>query len=326
MKISRRHLLGAGAFSLLLPMSSASIWSQTFRGTTMPYDAFDKLEQTSLEIGGATLKIAFAPGTLQMPHDRILEWLKTSAQAVTIYYGRFPASAARILIVPAEGEGIMGGQAFGYRGPAIRLLVGTATTSDDLIADWKAVHEMVHLALPDVSEDHLWLAEGLAVYVEPIARVQSGDLRPEKIWTDMVRDMPKGLPREGDEGLDHTHTWGRTYWGGAMFCLLADIGYRQQSHSRVGLQQAMRGVLAAGGTHDQDWPIARVFSVADRAAGYPVMTNLYAEMRDKPYAPDLPKLWNDLGIMPSGNTVTFRDSAPLAQIRSAITARLRTPL
>lgn len=311
-----------------LPVSTApaEVSSRMFRGTGMPYDAFDELHATTLHIGSATQTIAFAPGPLRLTHDRILEWLKTSAKAVTTYYGKFPVPSAKILIVPVEGEGVEGGQAFGYRGPAIRLLVGDFTTEDALVADWKAVHEMVHLALPDVSQDHLWLAEGLAVYVEPVARVQAGNLKPEKIWADMVRDMPKGLPREGDEGLDHTHTWGRTYWGGAIFCLLADITYRERSNNKVGLQQAMRGVLAAGGTHDQDWPIERILKVADRTAGYPVMEELYAKMRDKPYAPDLAKLWSDLGVTPSGNTVTFSQTAPLAQIREAITTPPRGSL
>ena len=43
----------------------------------------------------------------------------------------------------------------------------------------------------------------------------------------MMRDMPKGLPQAGDQGLDNTATWGRKYWGGAMFCLLADIEIRK---------------------------------------------------------------------------------------------------
>lgn len=327
MRTLQRILFGAGLL-IPFPMSPApaAVSSQAFRGTGMPYDAFDELHATKLHIGGATQTIAFAPGPLRLSHDRILKWLTTSAKAVTTYYGKFPVPSAKILIVPVEGEGVEGGQAFGYRGPAIRLLVGDFTTDDDLIADWKAVHEMVHLALPDVSQDHLWLAEGLAVYVEPIARVQAGDLKADKIWADMVRDMPKGLPQEGDEGLDRTHTWGRTYWGGAIFCLLADITYRERSHNKVGLQQAMRGVLAAGGTHDQDWPIERILKVADQTAGYPVMEELYAKMRDKPYAPDLAKLWNDLGVTPSGHTVMFSQTAPLAHIREAITALPRGSL
>ncbi len=317
-----RSLLIVGATIVgMLPLSvEATDSSQAFRGTGMPYAAFDTLHSSPLEIGGAVLNVGFAPGDLNLPRERILEWLRTSARAVTTYYGRFPVPTARILVVPVEGEGVRGGQAFGYRGPAIRLLVGTSTTDADLVADWKAVHEMVHLALPDVSQKHLWLAEGLAVYIEPVARAQAGDLRPEKIWADMMRDMPRGLPQAGDQGLDQTHTWGRTYWGGAIFCLLADVEFRRMSHNKVGLQQAMRGVLAAGGTHDVDWSIGRILRVADEAVGYPVMENLYDRMRAQPYDPDLPKLWNELGITRTGNTVAFSDAAPLAAIRSAITA------
>jgi hypothetical protein len=103
-------------------------------------------------------------------------------------------------------------------------------------------HELVHLAFPDVAEDHHWIEEGIATYVEPIARVQIGDLTPERIWTDMLRDMPKGEPQPFDQGLDHTHTWGRTYWGGALFCLLADVRIRQETNNRTGLQDALRGI------------------------------------------------------------------------------------
>ncbi|MFX9973388.1 hypothetical protein ABTP41_19485, partial [Acinetobacter baumannii] len=77
--------------------------------------------------------------------------------------------------------------------------------------------------LPDMAERYAWLSEGLAVYVEPIARVQAGDLTVSAIWQAMMRDMPQGLPEPGDRGLDNTDTWGRRYWGGALFCLLADI-------------------------------------------------------------------------------------------------------
>jgi hypothetical protein len=171
---------------------------------------------------------------------------------VSVYFGKFPVASARILIVPVPGGGVPGGTTFGYRGAAIRLVVGSDSTEVDLIDDWKAVHEMTHLALPDVTEPHLWLAEGIAVYVESIARVQAGDLTAEKIWGDFVRDMKQGLPKEGDQGLDRTPTWGRTYWGGAIFCLLADVEIRKRTGNRIGLQQALRGILAAGGDHEQD--------------------------------------------------------------------------
>ena len=70
------------------------------------------------------------------------------------------------------------------------------------------------------------MEEGLATYIEPIARVQAGELPAKQIWRDMLDGMPKGEPQPGDKGLDRTHTWGRTYWGGALFCLVADVQIR----------------------------------------------------------------------------------------------------
>ena len=58
------------------------------------------------------------------------------------------------------------------------------------------VHEMVHLAFPWMDRNHRWMAEGLAVYVESIARLQAGHLRPEQVWGDFVAMMPRGLPAE----------------------------------------------------------------------------------------------------------------------------------
>ena len=92
-----------------------------------------------------------------------------------------------------------------------------------------------------MARTHHWIEEGISVYVEPIARVQAGQLSAERMWSDVVRDMPQGEPEPDDRGLDHTHTWGRTYWGGAMFCLVADVRIRQQTGNRKGLQDALRG-------------------------------------------------------------------------------------
>ena len=129
-------------------------------GARMPYTAFDALPKTQLEVGGAKLDVAFAPGAFVLPKEKMLAWVERSATAVSVYYGRFPVPEARILIVPVPGKGVRRGTAFGYRGPAVRLAVGTESSEADLQDDWKAVHEMIHLALPDVTQDHLWLAEG----------------------------------------------------------------------------------------------------------------------------------------------------------------------
>jgi hypothetical protein len=298
----------------------ADAQSEFMRGDRMPYDAFDRSPKIDLDVPGGTIHVAFAPGELTLPREKVLDWIRTSAKAVTTYYGRFPVNSLRLLLVPVDGSRVRGGTTWGYRGAAIRIPLGRDSTEDVLRRDWVMVHEMVHTALPDLDDRYAWLSEGLAVYVEPIARVQAGDLKAQEIWQAMMRDMPQGLPQSGDQGLDNTGTWGRKYWGGAMFCLLADIEIRKRTDNRLGLQDAVRGVISAGGNHEQDWSLERVLTTADKAVGVDVLTRLHNEMGPKPVKPDLATLWRDLGLKPQGESVEFDDTAPLAAIRKAITA------
>jgi hypothetical protein len=318
-----KKIIAIGA--TLLACAGVSTMAQTqsefMRGDRMPYEAFDKLPKTDIDVSGGAIHVGFAPGELALPKEKILDWIRTSANAVSTYYGHLPVKSLRLLLVPVDGPRVRGGTTWGYRGAAIRVLIGRDSDEDALRRDWVMVHEMVHTALPDMEERYSWLSEGLAVYVEPIARVQAGDLSAREIWLAMMRDMPKGLPLVGDEGLDNTDTWGRRYWGGAMFCLMADIQIRKATGNRLGLQDAMRGVLAAGGSHEVDWPIERILSTADKAVGVEVLTRLHNEWGQKPVTPDLNQLWRDLGLRNSSGSLEFDDTAPLAAIRRAITER-----
>ena len=275
----------------------------------------------TINIANATLHIDFAPGTLNLSHDIILRWITHAAQAVTTYYGRFPVPSARIYIQPAPGSGVHGGSTWGNVGgsPAFtRIHVGEDTTPAQLDDDWMMTHELVHTALPSLPDDNHWLEEGIAVYVEPIARVQTGQLEEKPVWHDMIQNMPKGQPGDGDLGLDNTHTWGRTYWGGAGFCLLADVTLRKQTRNRLGLQQALRAVLAAGGNISQNRDILSTLQTSDHATGTQALTTLYHSMSDKPVPIDFNSLWQQLGVTSTSGSVTYNPKAPLAAIRRAI--------
>jgi hypothetical protein len=277
----------------------------------------------SIHVGGAEIQLDFSAGSTDLPQQQVVKWIENSARAVATYYGKFPVPRERILVVFVEGgRGVNGGTTWGDVGgfPAMtRIHVGQHTTQQDLDNDWMMTHEMVHTAFPSMEDKHHWIEEGLATYVEPIARVQAGFLTPEKIWSDMVRDMPQGNPGTFDRGLDRTHTWGRTYWGGAQFCLLADVMIRKETHNQKGLQDALRGIVAAGGTIDKEWPITKAFEVGDHATGTHVLTGLYNQMGDTAKPVDLDALWKDLGIESAPSGIRFDDKAPSAAIRQAIT-------
>jgi hypothetical protein len=269
-------------------------------------------------IGGAEIRVEVDGAAFSAGSAPILEWVRRSAGIVAAYYGHFPTRTVHVQVVPQRGDGVNGGTTYGYQGGFIRVEVGRAVTDAQLRDDWVLVHEMVHLALPDVGEDHAWLSEGLATYVEGIARVQAGNRSEKDVWMEELRMMPRGLPATGDRGLDRTHTWGRTYWGGAMFCLLADVEIRKRTHLRLGLQDALRAVNERSGGLVADWPVRRVFEAGDAAVGTTALEDLYEQMKDDPMRPDLEKLWSDLGVERDGSNLRLHDDAPLAEVRHAI--------
>jgi hypothetical protein len=275
-------------------------------------------DTAQLQIGGGTIDIAFTSSPAGPLRKMILNWVATAARSVSTYYDKFPVPHVDIAIEIHDGRGINSGRAFGWEHAHIEIAVGRSTSAAEFSDDWTITHEMVHLAFPSVPQRHHWIEEGLATYVEPIARARAGNLTQERIWGDMVEGMPQGLPKTGDRGLDFTHTWGRTYWGGALFCLLADVEIRKRTVNRMGLEDGLRGILKSGGSIEAEWPLDRALRAADRATGVPVLEEMYDKMSGTPLAPDLDKLWKDLGIEYDGDKVRFDDSAPLAAVRKAI--------
>jgi len=278
-----------------------------------------------LEIGGGKIEIAFASAPVEPLRQLVRAWVKSSARAVTVYYGQFPVAHVLLRVKFFDGRGVRSGQTFGNDGALITIAVGRSSTAADLARDWMLTHEMVHLAFPSVAERHHWIEEGLSTYVESIARARAGDLTIEKAWGDLVDGLPQGLPAGNDRGLDFTPTWGRTYWGGALFCLLADVEIRKRTENKKGLEDALRAILQAGGTIESDWEITRALQIGDRATGVPVLRELYDKMKSAPAPVDLDALWKELGIERHGGQIQFDDAAPLAPIRRAITSKDNLP-
>ena len=137
----------------------------------------------------------------------------------------------------------------------------------------------------------------------------------------MVLGFPNGMPSREDKGLDHTHSWGNTYWGGARFWLMVDLEIRIQTKGQKSLQDALRGILAAGGDQTQHWALERILTTAKAATGTDALRELHAKMGEKRAPFDLDALWKKLGVKMEGKTVTFDDTAPLAAHRKAITAK-----
>jgi hypothetical protein len=273
----------------------------------------------ALAAPGATLCVSIDDPSADF--QRLLrDWIERCARIVADYYAGFPAPVVVLRIHAAAGTGVRGGRTTNDSGLMIQVSVGRDSTAAELAADWVLVHEMVHLALPELGRRHNWLAEGLATYVEGIARAQFGNRAVSDVWAEYRHSMPLGLPHEGEGGMDQTQTWGRTYWGGALYCLQTDVAIREQTANRIGLQTALRAILQETGGYRADRDIDEVLRIGDAATGTRVLQDLYQRIKATADTPDLELLWRRLGVPSDPSSQPFDDRAPLAAIRIAITA------
>ena len=285
------------------------------------YAAFGPLEISEIPAGDSTVQLGVAPRGLALTPEQSRAWVAASAGAVASFYqGHLPARHALVLLMKGSGDNTRG-LTLGGGGPAVLVrasdLVNPSTTRDD----WVLTHELLHANFPDIGRAHSWLSEGLATYVEPIARARVGLVSEAKVWRDMIDGMPQGLPQAGDQGLENTRTWGRTYWGGALFCLVADVTLRERTGNQHTLDDVLLAIGKASASDEDHWPLSQVLDAAQRATGTPVLRELYERLAQKPGTVDLPELFARLGVRAQGASVVFDDAAPLAAIRHSIAAR-----
>lgn len=285
-----------------------------------PYSAFGAARVAVVRERGSDIVVAFLSGELDAPDEAVLGWIANAARVTAAYFGRFPVPRALVLILPNEGARSGYASTLGNGGASIVAPLGRSAGAEHFTNDWVMIHEMVHLGFPNLPRRHAWLEEGIATYVEPIARARLGKIPVENVWRELFRGLPYGQPRAGDQGLDNTPTWGRTYWGGAAFCLLADIAIRERTKNAKSLDDALRAILNAGGNVAVRWSIERALDEGDRAVGAPVLRELHARLGSTPERTDIEGIFRSLGVTVRGRSITFDDAAPLAAIRRAITA------
>ena len=272
-----------------------------------------------IEVPGGAVELVLDGRPALVSESDLYAWVERAARAIAAYYGRYPVERV-IVTVHGGGPGkISSGRTIGVRGVArIGISVGDGATPEDLKTNWELVHEMVHLAFPSMDGDP-WIEEGLATYVEPLVRVRAGLAPPGEIWKWLVWGLPKGQDAIASRGLDGARTWAAIYWGGALFAFEADVEIRQRTENRKSIDDALRGIVLAGGNVTASWSLARALEVGDRAAGVPVLTELAAKMR-KPFAPfDLDTTFARLGVKTAALEISYDETAPLAAIRRGIT-------
>jgi hypothetical protein len=321
--IDRRQLLmGAGAL-LSASLVAAAPSDQNYENPDDMYEALRRQRATPLDVAGGKINVVFADGAPGLNREPVLRWIQKSARAISTYFGTYPTRDYGLLIVSAAGDRVGHATTYGYHGSATRIYVGVDADERAFAEDWILVHEMVHAALPDLPRRALWVQEGSATWLEPIARAQAGELPVSEVWRQAVNGMPKGMPASGSGGMDGTHEWGRLYWGGATFWLEAEIAIYRQSGGHFLLCDALRAISRASGGSSADWSPEQMMAVGDKATGTTALTTLYEKFSSRAFDGDLANLFKQLGVtIDSSGSIRFDQTAELAPLTRLITLPL----
>lgn len=284
------------------------------------YSGFGIFESMRISAGGGSVDVAIAPGERRLGNQALRGWVEQAAGAVSTYYGQLPVPRVLVLLLPGGRRPVGFGTTLGSGGASVMVFVGGNASEESLARDWVLTHELAHLGLPDLSGAPVWIEEGLATYVEPLARARVGLISESAAWREMTEGLPRGLSGRGEGGLDEAEGYARIYWGGALYWLLCDLELRERTGNARGLQHVLRSVVAAGGNLSVSWSLDHALEELERAAGLPVFRARLRRMGGEPVREDLEALWRRLGIARRGDGVVFDEAAPLAAIRRSLTA------
>lgn len=303
-------------YFLRIALAIFLVLGETFSASCAAPDT--EAPQAVLHLNDSTIFVYVTSNDFKLSHKSLTDWIGKSARGISNYFGLFPVKNLNIFIYPSQGTGITYAEARPENGSMIKVYLGINSTERDLRRSWMLVHEMVHLGFTFTEDAQDWATEGLATYAEPFIRAQMGDQTNEEAWADMKSGLAQGLPQPNDKGLDHTRTWGRVYWGGALFYLIADIQMRTQTQYKKGLPDALKSIVQGGGNIESNLALTDVFKKADDGTKTKVLSSLYCQSANSPVGADLDALWKQLGVHGQGQSLKLEKHAPLSKAREAI--------
>ena len=313
-------------------MTALENQSQTYSFRSFDLDegsftAFGPMRRTSIEVPGRNgrkgrLDVAVL-GTQKyaMPDAELRSWVEEAANVTVPLFGRFPVDHATLFIVPARGEDeVVFGKVLSLAGASVVVVVGDKMPASARHEDWVLVHELFHLGFPTFRGEGRWLGEGLATYYEPILRARAGWTSEREVFRQFARNMPRGqAPRGSSAGLSARDDLDTIYWGGAMFCLAADVRIREETRGNHSLDDVIRAALDRGGDATHVWTVRDVVTLGDKVTGTTVLSEMYDRHAARGERIDLDALLDSLGVQADGREADVaRAEPPLAWIRRGI--------
>ncbi len=289
---------------------------------------FDSREES---IPGATLRIALLAGQQPYAGDGIAAWIADTAATINLAYGRFPNPAPTVIVIPVgdsarRKDAVTFGRVIRDGGESIELFINEASPLEDFAGNWTATHEFTHLMLPYVERKHRWISEGFAQYYQNVLLARSGHYSEQQAWEKILDGLERGrqsvpaLSPNAAALADTSAARMKVYWSGAALALMADLELRRRSAGRESLDTVLDRLQACCLPSAHSWSGPELLHKMDTLISEPVFMPIYRQFADTDGFPDVRPQLRQLGVSRNSDTVRLSQLAPLAAVRSAITA------
>ena len=290
---------------------------------------FGRFDLRAVEVPGATLRVALVSTRAPADDDGIMDWVRATANDVSLAYGYFPNPSPQVVVVPVSSgrssSPVPYGRVVRDGGETVELYVDPTQPAEALLGDWTATHEFSHLMVPYLHREYRWISEGFAQYYQNILLARAGAYDAEEAWQKIHAGLERGRnarpelsPNEAAAGAGRSARM-KVYWSGAALALMADVELRERSGGRETLDTVLQRFQACCLPSQDTWSGPEFFTRLDSLIDEPVFMPLYRRYADTAGFPDTREYFERLGLHVSHDDVTLRRKAELADIRTAMT-------
>ena len=257
----------------------------------------------------------------------LLNWLRSSTDALASVYGRWPRSDWRIEVTPISlhtKDSIPWAQVNRGDPDTVSFYIDVMASEDALVKNWTTYHELSHLLVPYRGWGDLWFSEGLASYYQNLLQARIGVIDERLMWQKLHDGFERGLDNsrpdlslaELSPNMRENSSFMRVYWSGAWYFLKADIALRKESSGDLTLDTALGKLNSC--CRDRSMSAQQIANKLDFLTDTTIFTRLFSQARASRALPPVADLFSDLGIRIEGGTVSLLPDHPGSAMRRDI--------
>ncbi|ESP94023.1 hypothetical protein [Pseudoalteromonas luteoviolacea] len=242
-----------------------------------------------------------APHT-SLESEKVNNWLHHGLEKTTLVLGKLEQPTVPVYIHAIEyaNEPVPWGEISRGNIDSITLHVNTKASLWALKEDWTLYHELAHLYHPLLAYRDMWLAEGLATYLQNGVMLRSGIISSEEF----VQRISAGLARgeratrtftgtlsSVSENMWRLKAYQRVYWSGVAFFIEAELKLQEEGvkHSLVGLIARYQMCCRKNASAGKKGSALHFLRQLDNLAGSKILEPLYHAYGIRRNFPDITK-------------------------------------